>query len=514
MAHASPIAWGDRVFVATAVAEKEADLKVGLYGDIASANDRGSQQWRLLALDVKTGRIVWNVLAHEAPPKVQRHTKASHCNSTPATDGKRIAAIFGSEGLFCFDATDGRLVWKKDLGAMDAGYFASPTAQWGFGSSPVIYEGKVIVQCDVQRDSFLAAFDLADGRELWRTPRTDVTTWSTPAILHHGGETRIVVNGWREAAGYDFSSGKRLWWLDGGGDIPVPTPISAHGLVFLTSAHGAWRPLRAIRTGASGNITPTDPGATNEAIAWAHGRKGAYMQTPILVGDLLYSCTDSGILSCFDARTGAQHYSERLSMREQGFTASPVSDGRHLYFVSELGNVFVVPVEKEFRIAAQQPLPETCMATPAIADGALIFRTRSHVIALATGAKSDGMKLSNAATAEKEPPRVMLTKPDARLLGEWLGTLTVGAENLRVHFRIQEAAAGMRATLTSLDQGNAQVEVSRVGEHDGRVRFELNEMGAIFEGLWNATHDELTGEWQQSGRKLPLVLHRKASAAP
>jgi outer membrane protein assembly factor BamB len=181
LAHSSPIVMGDRVYVATVISPKEAELKVGLYGDINAANDNDAQEWRLLALDKATGKVIWNTLGLKAIPKVKRHTKASHCNSTPATDGKYIVAIFGSEGLFCFD-TDGKLVWKKDLGPMDSGYFASPTAQWGFASSPIIHDGKVIVLCDVQKGSFIASFDLRDGRELWRTPRKDVPTWGTPTL--------------------------------------------------------------------------------------------------------------------------------------------------------------------------------------------------------------------------------------------------------------------------------------------------------------------------------------------
>ena len=227
LAHASPIVWGDRVYVATAVQANPAALKVGLYGNIDSVKEKDPVQWRLLALDKTTGRVLWNVLGHEAVPRVLRHTKATHCNSTPATDGKRIVALFGSEGLFCFDPS-GKLLWKKDLGPMDSGFFQVPNAQWGFASSPVIHAGKVVVQCDVQKGSFLAVFDLTDGRELWRTPRSDVPTWSTPAIVTAAGRTQIAVNGWHHTGGYEFATGRELWKLDGGGDIPVPTPIAAH----------------------------------------------------------------------------------------------------------------------------------------------------------------------------------------------------------------------------------------------------------------------------------------------
>jgi outer membrane protein assembly factor BamB len=312
---------------------------------------------------------------------VQRHPKSSHCNSTPATDGKRIVAIMGSEGLFCFDP-DGRLIWKKDLGPMDSGYFMVPTAQWGFASSPVIHDGKVVVLCDVQKDSFLAVFDLNDGKELWRTPRKDVPTWGTPTVITATGRTQIVVNGWHHSGGYDFVTGKELWKLDGGGDIPVPTPITAHGFVYLTSAHGKFRPMRAIRLDAAGDITPADPGATNAAISWAHARQGSYMQTPIVVGGSIFGCTDSGVLTCFDAKSGSIRHVERLSRGGEGFTASPVSDGRNLFFTSELGKVFVVPATETFSVLATNELGETCMASPALSDGTLYFRTREKLVAV------------------------------------------------------------------------------------------------------------------------------------
>ncbi len=375
LAHASPIVSGERIYVTTAISAAGAvDLKVGLYGDIGAAKDHASHQWRLLALDRATGKILWNRLGHEGVPKSVRHTKATHCNSTPATDGTRIVAIFGSEGLFCFDATDGRLLWKKDLGPMDAGYFKMPSAQWGYAASPIIHEGKVIVQCDVQQGSSLAVFDLADGREVWRTARTDVPTWSTPAIVIAGGRTQIAVNGWHHAGGYDFATGRELWKLDGGGDIPVPTPLAAGDLIYFTSAHGRSAPMRAIRADARGDITPANADWKHPSIAWNHDRRGNYLQTPILVGRLLYGCRDNATLTCFDAITGEVRYSERLTANaSEGVTASPVSDGRHLFFTSELGNVFVVPATDQFSLAGKNALDETCLATPAIAAGTLFF---------------------------------------------------------------------------------------------------------------------------------------------
>jgi outer membrane protein assembly factor BamB len=385
LAHAAPIVWGDRVYVATAVqAGPKSELKVGLYGNIDSVPEKEINQWRLLALDKATGGVIWDTLAHEAVPRTARHTKATHCNSTPVTDGRRIVAIFGSEGLFCFDS-DGKLRWRKDLGPMESGFFAMPNTSWGFASSPILHEGRVIVQCDVKENSFLAAFNLEDGAEVWRTPRADVPTWSTPTLVTAAGRTQIAVNGWHHTGGYDFATGKKLWKLDGGGDIPVPTPISAHDLIYFTSAHGRSRPMRAIRADATGDITPDESGTMKPAVAWNQEKRGNYMQTPIVVGDLLYGCADTGLVTCFDAKTGEIHYSERLSKTSEGYTASPVSDGRNLYFTSELGNVLVVPVGKTFAVSATNALGETCLSTPAISEGAMFFRTRGKLIAI--GAK-------------------------------------------------------------------------------------------------------------------------------
>src|SRR5688572_16575413 len=205
LAHSCPIVWGDRVFVTTVTKEGEATLKVGLYGDVVSVDEPVSHRWMLLCLDKTSGNILWQTNALEAVPRVKRHPKGSHCSSTPATDGQRVVAIFGSEGLFCF-STNGALIWKKDLGPLDSGWFRDVTAQWGFASSPVIDGDRVIVQCDVQTNSFLAAFAISDGKELWRVARKDVPTWSTPTIDQSHGRAQILVNGWRHSGGYDLTS--------------------------------------------------------------------------------------------------------------------------------------------------------------------------------------------------------------------------------------------------------------------------------------------------------------------
>ena len=380
LAHSAPIIWGDRVYMTTAVGPGEAELKIGRYGAIAAAEDQGHHEWRLLAMDRQSGEILFDKLAYEGIPRSLRHTKGTHCNSTPATNGDYLVAYLGSEGLFCFDM-EGELLWQKDLGDMDAGYFKVKTAEWGFASSPVIHDGKVIVQCDVQEDAFLAVYNLEDGEEVWRTPRSDVPTWSTPAVVDVSGQTQILVNGWHHTGAYDFKTGEEIWKLDGGGDIPVPTPILGDGMAYFTSAHGIYRPMRGIRLTAKGDITPENIEQTNEFITWVHHRRGNYMQTPILIGDHLFACDDRGAVTCFDAQNGAIIFSERL--KGNGLTASPVSDGRHIYITGEFGKVWVVEVGTEFSQIGIFELGDNCLSTPAISQGTLFFRTQNSLLAIA-----------------------------------------------------------------------------------------------------------------------------------
>ena len=389
LGHASPIIWKDRIYIASAVKPgAKPDLKIGLYGSGDSYTEKEPHQWRLLCLDKLSGKILWDKLGHEAVPRLERHTKATHCNSTPATDGQRIVAMFGSEGLFCF-GMDGQKLWHKDLGKLHAGPYNAPQMQWGFATSPVLHNGKVIVQCDTLSEHFLAVFDVNDGRELWRTARDEVTAWSTPIVAESPERAQIIVNGWKHIGGYDLATGRELWKLKEGGDIPVASPILWRDRVILTSGHGKYRPMRAVRLDASGDVTPSEMGATNQAVVWCHPRKGNYIQTPIAVGNLLWGCLDNGIVTCFDAMTGKVHYEERIGGGNQGFTSSPVSDGKHLYFTGEQGDVFAVPAVEKFSVTATNKLGGLCLSTPAISDGVLFFRTTENLLAIGTKSRGD-----------------------------------------------------------------------------------------------------------------------------
>lgn len=384
LGHSSPIVWGDRVYVVTAFAPGDAaqpSLRTGLYGDIASVPEDAELKWDLLALDKATGKVVWQKTLHQGKPAVKRHTKATHANSTAATDGERIAVFLGSEGLHVLDM-EGKLLWKKDYGKLESSYFAAPEAQWGFASSPIFHGNKLIAGADVLKGSFIAAYDAKTGAELWKTDRDDVPTWSTPTVVTEGGAPQVVVNGFKKAAGYDLETGKLRWTLSGGGDIPVPTPIAGHGLIYLASAHGPASPIFAIKAGASGDISLPDGVSQSEHVAWSYNRGGSYMQTPLLYGDLLYVCRDAGVLTVYKAASGEQVYQQRLAGGQTGFTASGVAADGKIYYTAETGDVFVVKAGPVFELLGKGELGEQALATPAVSEGRLYFRTPGSVIAV------------------------------------------------------------------------------------------------------------------------------------
>ncbi len=229
-----------------------------------------------------------------------------------ATDGTNVVAFFGSEGLYCYDLA-GNLRWKKDLGILRASPVVyndtrdpnGATLEWGFASSPILHDHRVFLQCDVLTNGFVAAYDLADGKEVWRTRRDDTATWSTPNICAEGGRLQLVVNGWNHMGGYDLATGAEIWQMAGGGDCPVPTPMVGKGLIFFMSAHGPRKPIYAVRTDAVGDVSLRGGAGTNAHVAWSALQGGSYMQTPLLYDHYLYTCQNTGVLSCYEAATGS-----------------------------------------------------------------------------------------------------------------------------------------------------------------------------------------------------------------
>lgn len=380
LAHSSPIVYGNRVFLTTAVndSNEEAELTKGWEAAGGrSAKDSGRWIWKVLCLDRETGRLLWWREAHRGVPKHKRHPKSTYANCTPATNGKQVVAFFGSEGLYSYDV-DGDLLWKKDLGPLNSSPKRAPELQWGFASSPIIHNGNVVVQCDCENTSFWASFDVRSGQELHRVTRDEDTTWSTPSAFKINGRDCLVLNGYKHMGAYDLQTGKELWRLHGGGDVPVPAPLYARGLIFLTNSHGGRRPIYAIEPTARGDITPKTEGKT-PGLAWWTDKAGSYIPTPIVHGYNLYVGDDNGVLTVFDAETGKRKYRERLAGGGANYSASPVAAGGKIYFTSEDGDIHVIEAGDHYKLLATNAMNETCMATPAISDGLLFIRTRHQL---------------------------------------------------------------------------------------------------------------------------------------
>ena len=385
LGHSCPVIWDDKVFITTAVSGSGEDyLKIGLYGDIDMVDDESVHQFKVYCLDKTSGEIIWEEVAHEGIPITKRHTKSSHANATPATDGKHLVVFFGSEGLYCYSLA-GALLWKKDLGRLNAGPYSEENVEWGFGSSPIIHQNRIILQCDVLEGAFLASFDIETGNEIWRTERDEVATWATPTMLEGYGPSQIIVNGWKHMGGYDFLTGKDVWKMSGGGDAPVPAPVVAHDLIFINNAHGRYSPIYVVKPDAQGDITLGNEETTNPYIVWSIKRGGAYMQTPLIYGEYLYNLQGNGSLTCYKATTGEQIYKETIAPR--AFTASGIASDNKLYFTSETGEVYVVRAGASYELLAKNRMDDLCMASPAISDGTLFFRMKSKLVAISRKAK-------------------------------------------------------------------------------------------------------------------------------
>lgn len=382
LGHASPIVWGNRVYVATAVSREtdEPTLQTGWLGGTGkSPEDDGEWTWQLVACDLNTGKVIWEKDVRSGAPLVDRHVKATHANCTPATDGRHIVAFYGSEGLYCFD-TQGQQLWEHDFGKLHSGPYNVDTLEWGFASSPVIYDGKVIVQCDCLNANFVAILDVETGKELNRIERKgEVATWSTPAIAHDDAGPQIVCNGYRQMAGYSLKSGERLWHLNGGGDVPVPTPLVRDDLILLTNAHGGSKTF-AVKCSARGDVTPSKGKEIPEGLAWWDSADGSYMPTPIIVDDLLYTCNDNGRLTVRELADGKRVYRQRVGTGSRVYSASAVAANGYLYFCSERGEVTVIKTGREFEVVANNDMQEIVMATPAMAGDSLLIRTVGHLV--------------------------------------------------------------------------------------------------------------------------------------
>jgi len=367
--HSSPIVWENKIFLTTAV---EGDVVPGakavkhmdgdkefLHPDSVGADRKHS--FKVIGLDRQSGKVLWESVAWEGTPYDNRHRKSSYAASTPATDGKLVYAFFGTEGLYAYDF-NGKLAWKAMLGNLG-------TVGMGTGTSPILYENLVIVQCDEENGaaSFIVAVDKKTGKEVWKTPRKVQVSWSTPLLVHTAKRAELITSGTESIIAYDPATGKELWTHKGVESNAIPSPVANSDVAFLVAGFPA-KIAMALKLGGSGDLT----GSASEV--WKYSKGTAYVPSPILYQDYLYIMTDRGILTCLDARTGEVKYEGGRIPIPATFTASPVAFDGKILLTSEDGDTFIIKAGPKHEVLGTNSVGEPVYASPAIADGRIFIR--------------------------------------------------------------------------------------------------------------------------------------------
>ncbi len=332
-----------------------------------AVTDATSTSLRALCLDAKEGRLHWNVEVLKPEPGATQamHKKNSLASPTPIVRDGRVYVHFGHMGTAALDLT-GKILWQQTT--------LKYPPMHGNGGSPALAGNTLVFSCDGASDPFVAALEATTGRLLWKTPRNTPAknqfSFSTPLVITVAGAPQAIIPGSGLVGGYDLSDGRELWRARYGEGYSVITqPVFAHGLLFVTSSYNR-SVLYAIKpAGAKGDVTDTH-------LAWSHAKGIPNTASPLVVGDELYCVSDSGIATCFDARTGAVHWSERLG---GGFSASPVFAEGRVYFQNEEGVGTVLKAGKLFEVLAKNDLGERTLASPAVTDNTLFLRSKSHL---------------------------------------------------------------------------------------------------------------------------------------
>ena len=398
----APIVAGDRVFVTTAVAPNQRKPPGGA-GFMLGYIPNAVHTWELHCLSAADGKTLWTTKIASMKPLAATNPTNGYATETPATDGERVVVVIGGIGaVFGFDMA-GKEVWKAELGVYPTQF------NHGAASSPAIDNGRVYLQCDNERKSFLLALDMKTGKEIWRTPRPERTSWCSPIVWKHGGRTEIVCVGNPRVRGYDAADGKQLWELgDLFGQVKA-TPIANEDVVVVGSGGGfdsegsssgifgigarkgkerpmGSRPLFAVKAGASGDVTLKPGEKETPYVAWHQPTAGPATASPLLYEGCLYVLDErGGLAACFDAKTGKRHYKERVP-GARGFVASPWAYGGKVFCLDDSGTTHVLQPGPTFKVLGANPLDEMTWSSPAVAGGAVYLRTLEHLYCVREGA--------------------------------------------------------------------------------------------------------------------------------
>ncbi len=384
LGHSSPIIWGHRIFLTTAI---EGEVVEGAKAPVhlidgkpwshpqATGADK-KHTLKVLSLDRDTGKVLWERTAYEGLMSDSRHAKASFASPTPVTDGSTVYTFFGTEGVYAFDFK-GNLKWKATVGTITS-------VSVGIGTSPLLYKNLLILQCDTEdgEGSFIVALDKKTGKEAWRQPRKVSISWATPILVSAGSRDELITLGEQVITAYDPATGKELWTARGLKSNAVPSPVAGNGFIYAPTGYPT-KLLMAIRPGGSGDISATN-------IAWTYDRGTAYVASPVLYGNYLYLVSDKGILTCLDAKTGEVKYDNGRVPVPASFIASLLALDGHILEFGEDGDTFVVKAGPVHEVVRTNSLKEPIYATPAVAAGRIFIRGKNHLYAIGKSEKTAG----------------------------------------------------------------------------------------------------------------------------
>lgn len=374
--HSSPVVWENKIFLTT---DLEGDVvpgakavqhvrkgEVWVHPDSVSGNRKHTL--KVLCLDRDTGKILWEQVAYEGTVLDDRHRKNTYASGTPVTDGKFVYAFFEAEGLYCYDFA-GKLIWKTNVGKISK-------VGMGPGTSPVLYENLIILQCDLEDGgpalSFISAVDKRTGKEVWRVKRDHRKTHATPLIVRNGNHAELIANGWETVVAYDPATGKELWHCDGVRGWGIPSPVANNDMVFVSAGYPGKRAM-GIKLGATGDLTGTPN------LVWSYDKGTAYVTSPILYGEYLYLVSDKGILTCIEAKTGSIKYEGGRVPIPASFSASAVAFDDKIFLTSEDGDTFVIKAGPKHEVLGTNSLNEPVLASPAIAAGRIFIRGEKNL---------------------------------------------------------------------------------------------------------------------------------------
>jgi len=367
---ATPIVWGDRVFIVTAIetdrVASAADLpKTDPTVERKTTAPKNYYQFVVLCFERSTGKLLWQRLAAEKVPHEGHHPSHSYAAGSPTTDGQRLYVSFGSFGIYCYDL-DGNLKWQRDLGRLHT------RLAWGEAVTPVIHGNDLLLNWDQEKDAALVCLDAGTGETRWRAARDEVSSWNTPLVVEHKGTTQVIVNGTNRVRAHDLATGKELWQCGGMSVNAIPSCVAADGIAYCMSGYTS--PLAvAVPLDSRGEVTP-------DKLVWRVTKGTPYVPSPLLLGDrLIFTQTNNAILTILDRKTGKPVLDRERLPGQTTFYASPVAAAGRIYLVDRAGTTLVLKQSDQLEVLASNALDEAVDASPVLVGRQLFLRGHEHL---------------------------------------------------------------------------------------------------------------------------------------